>query len=194
MTVTTDAIAPVATEAGVVDLRTAPPCITVSVDGYGGRDQESFRKAYDTLRPIAWALHHRLRADKGHDEHQLAPIEGLWWVEDGVTCWRLFISERDEVPIDVVVGIVRDLPMAKNLPDAGMLDVRFLDEGIVAQTMHLGCLDNISAPVALLEEFADDHGLTIVGPRHEIYLSHVRRCVPEHMRTVIRVTMRPAMR
>jgi hypothetical protein len=194
MTVSTERHAQLAAEPGVVDLLTTPLRITVCVDGFGGRDGESFRKGYDTLRPIAWALHHRLRADERHFDHQLAPIEALWWTEDGVTCWRLLVSEPGDVPVDVVVGVVRDLPAVKNLPDARTLDVRVFDEGMVVQTLHLGCLDDVDTAMALLEEFAADHQLAVAGPRHEIYLSHVRRCVPQHMRTLIRVPVRPLAR
>jgi hypothetical protein len=174
MTVTTERHPAGAAALGVVDLFTTTPCITVCIDGFGSRDHDNFRKAYDTLRPIAWALHHLVRADPAHRDHQLAPIEALWWADGSVTCWRLFVSEPAEAPVDIIEAVVRDLPASKNLPDARAIDVRMFDEGVVAQTLHVGGLDDISAPLAMLDDYADEHGLTITGPRHEIYLSHVR--------------------
>jgi hypothetical protein len=189
--VTTEHQPTLAPEAGAVDLLNVPSRLMVAIDGFGDRSRKAFRDAFDTLRPIAWALHVRLRADPAHRGHVLAPMEALWWTEDGLQRWRLFIAERADVPVDLVTDAVRDVPTAKNLPDVGMVDVCVLHEGLCAQTLHVGSIDDVATAVAEIERFAADRDLVPAGPRHEIYLSHVRRCLPEHMRTVVRVPVRP---
>jgi hypothetical protein len=191
MTVTMERQSYTAAEVGTVDLLNVPPRLTVAIDGFGDRSQRAFRDAFDTLRPIAWALHLQLRSDQAHPRHVLAPMEALWWTEHGLQCWRLFISERADVPADLVCAVVRDVPATKNLPDVGMLDVCVLKEGLCAQTLHLGSIDDVAAAVAEIDRFVADYDLVTAGSRHEIYLSHMRRCLPEHMRTIVRVPVRP---
>ena len=64
------------------------------------------------------------------------------------------------------------------------------EEGLCVQCMHIGPYDDEPATVALMKKYAADNGyeIDITDSRyhHEIYLSDVRRCAPEKLKTVIR--------
>ena len=70
------------------------------------------------------------------------------------------------------------------------------EEGLCVQCMHIGPYDNEPATVAAMEEYAKAQGLELdFGENrfhHEIYLSDVRRCKPERLKTVIRQPVRKA--
>lgn len=62
--------------------------------------------------------------------------------------------------------------------------------------MHIGPYDDERATVAAMEEYARAQGYEAdFGPgrfHHEIYLSDVRRCKPERLKTVIRHPIKKA--
>lgn len=70
--------------------------------------------------------------------------------------------------------------------------VEFLsyEEGLCVQCMHIGPYDNEPETVQNMERYIEKQGyeLDISNQRyhHEIYLSDVRKCKPENLKTVIR--------
>jgi len=43
----------------------------------------------------------------------------------------------------------------------------------------------------VLESFAEDHGLQLSGPHHEVYLNDPGRTAPDKLKTVVRYPVRP---
>lgn len=70
------------------------------------------------------------------------------------------------------------------------------EEGLCVQCMHIGPYDDEPATVAAMAEYAKAHGYAAdFGENrfhHEIYLSDVRRCKPESLKTVVRHPVRKA--
>ena len=70
------------------------------------------------------------------------------------------------------------------------------EEGLCVQCMHIGPYDNEPATVAAMDEYARFQGCELDFSQgrfhHEIYLSDVRRCKPERLKTVIRQPIRKA--
>ncbi len=70
------------------------------------------------------------------------------------------------------------------------------EEGLCVQCMHVGPYDDEPATVAAMAEYANAQGYASdFGNNrfhHEIYLSDVRRCKPERLKTVIRHPVRKA--
>ena len=68
------------------------------------------------------------------------------------------------------------------------------EEGLCVQCMHIGPYDNEPATVSAMAEYAkaQDYEADFGASRfhHEIYLSDVRRCKPERLKTVIRHPIR----
>src|SRR5207302_4716833 len=135
--------------------------LMIGIDGYGDRHHEAVRRAFETLRPVAWALHVAFRDFES--AHHLAPMEALWWTEEetgetaGPPCWRVFVGESIDVPLETVEQLVRDLPMTRTLPAGRMVEVGVLDEGPAVQTLHLGPLEDIAAPEEMVREFIRTH-------------------------------------
>ena len=69
-------------------------------------------------------------------------------------------------------------------------------EGLCVQCMHIGPYDNEPATVAAMDEYAKSQGYELDFSQgrfhHEIYLSDVRRCKPEKLKTVIRQPIKRA--
>lgn len=70
--------------------------------------------------------------------------------------------------------------------------VEFLtyEEGLCVQCMHIGPYDNEPETIERMEQFAEEQGYELdfseLRRHHEIYLSDVRKCKPENLKTVIR--------
>ena len=68
------------------------------------------------------------------------------------------------------------------------------EEGLCIQCMHIGSYDGEPATIEIMDTFARDQGVEpdMDGGRfhHEIYLSDVRRCKTENLKTVIRHPVR----
>ena len=64
------------------------------------------------------------------------------------------------------------------------------EEGLCVQCMHIGPYDNEPITIELMAEYAKANGFEIdINDKryhHEIYLSDVRRCAEEKLKTVIR--------
>jgi hypothetical protein len=55
------------------------------------------------------------------------------------------------------------------------------------QTLHVGSFDDEAEVLARLHhEFIATNGLRLAGTHHEIYLSDVRKVVPDRQRTILR--------
>lgn len=71
-------------------------------------------------------------------------------------------------------------------PALGRLRYERFAEGPSAQVMHIGPYSEEGPTIRALHGFITDHGYTVTGKHHEIYLGDPRRTAPEKLRTVIR--------
>ena len=74
--------------------------------------------------------------------------------------------------------------------DSSKVEFLSYEEGLCVQCMHIGPYDNEPETVQNMERYIEKQGyeLDISNQRyhHEIYLSDVRKCKPENLKTVIR--------
>ena len=79
---------------------------------------------------------------------------------------------------------------AKKITDFSPVEFLTYDEGFCVQCMHIGPYDREPATIAIMDAFTRSLGYLsdMDGTRyhHEIYLSDVRKCKPENLKTVIR--------
>lgn len=200
MTVTTGVDVLDGCRVGRVDLVDVPPRFVIGVSGFGSPDGIAFRNAAATVLPLAWAAHHALKREYGVTDHRLAHLEALWWVdgedtaftpaEKALWCWEAFIAESDDVPVELLQRLMRDIPVTKNLPSAHLLEFRRFDEGLAVQTLHVGRYEDEPATITSMGEFMAAHDLVPNGRHHEIYLSDPRRCDPARLRTILRQPVR----
>ncbi len=83
--------------------------------------------------------------------------------------------------------------IARQLASLDMVRLRRFHEGRCAQVLrigHYGAYGAAEAPtVSRLHRFIEEHGYTLNGKHHEIYLNDPRRTAPEKLKTVVRQPM-----
>lgn len=182
---------------GRIDVVELPPARYLMVDGEGDPNTAArYADALATLYPVAYRLKFFSKRELGRD-HRVLPLEALWWADDLASFttardkdrwrWTAMIRTPDWIArahVDTVVAAVAAAAAAPLLSD---LRWDALDEGLVAQALHVGPYD-AEAPVLahLHDEVLPAQGLRPTGHHHEIYLTDARRTAPERLRTILR--------
>ena len=182
---------------------TVPAMNFLAVRGRGDPNEEGgdYKQALGLLYALAFTIKmsklgkHRL---EGYFDYVVPPLEGLWWQEGilGVDYrhkedfrWISLIRLPEFVTEEVFDWAVREATEKKG-QEFSQVEFFTWEEGLCVQCMHTGPYDDEPATVAAMEAYAWDMGYEMdFGEgrfHHEIYLSDVRRCKPERLRTVIR--------
>lgn len=184
-------------------LITVPPMNFIAVRGKGNPNEEggAYKQSISLLYGIAYAIKMSKMGDhriEGYFDYVVPPLEGLWWQEGtkGIDYsrkedfeWISMIRLPEFVTEEEFAWAVSEATKKKN---TDFSDVEFLtyDEGLCVQCMHIGPYDEEPATIEAMDQFVTEHGFLpdMEGPRrhHEIYLSDVRKCKPENLKTVIR--------
>lgn len=169
------------------------------VDGQGDPNtSQQFKDAVEVLFPLSYTLKFMIKRGADAVDYGVMPLEGLWWAEEMASFtvedksnwqWTLMIMQPEFVTPDLVDEAVA--AVAKKQNPAALSKVRFAayDEGIAAQTMHIGPFSAEGPTVKRVHDFIADGGGTRAGKHHEIYLSDIRRGDPQNWKTVIRQPM-----
>lgn len=182
---------------------TVPAMNFLAVRGQGDPNAEggTYKQALGMLYAVAFTIkmsklgNHKL---EGYFDYVVPPLEGLWW-QDGVQGvdyvrkkdfqWLSLIRLPEFVTKEVFDWAIREAAEQKQ-QDFSKVEFFPWEEGLCVQCMHIGPYDNEPATVAAMEAYATEqgYGLDFSQGRfhHEIYLSDVRRCRPERLKTVIR--------
>ncbi len=188
---------------------TVPAMNFLAVRGKGDPNEEGgpYKQALGLLYAVAFTIKmsklgkHPL---EGYFDYVVPPLEGLWWQEGvrGVNYahkeafqWISLIRLPEFVTKEIVGWAIEEAGEKKG-QDFSPVEFFTWEEGLCVQCMHIGPYDNEPATVAAMEEYAKSQGLeSDFGENrfhHEIYLSDVRRCKPERLKTVIRQPVRRA--
>ena len=188
-------------------LITVPAMNFLAVRGKGDPNEEggAYKQALELLYAVAYTIkmsrmgEHKL---EGYFDYVVPPREGLWWQENtqGVDYtrkadfrWISLIRLPEFVTRDVFDRAVREASEKKGL-DLSPVEFFPWEEGLCVQCMHIGPYDDEPATVAAMGDYMKSQGLEPdFGEHrfhHEIYLSDVRRCSPERLKTVIRHPVR----
>lgn len=188
---------------GRFELVDVPPLRYLMIDGNGDPNRApAYRQAIETLYPMAYALKFHSRRELGRD-HVVMPLEALWWADDMASfteardksrwSWTAMIMVPDWIDGDAYAAVLADVAGKGRAPALDLLRQETLEEGLAAQTLHIGPYDD-EGPV--LERLHTDYipasGMVMTGRHHEIYLSDPRRTAPERLRTILRQPVRPA--
>ena len=135
---------------------------------------------------------------EGFFEYVVPPLEGFWWQDDvrGVDYgnkdtfhWISVIRLPDFVTRKDFAWAVETATRKKML-DCGKAEFLTIDEGLCVQMMHIGPFDHEPESVAIMDAFLEEQGyendINEERLHHEIYISDVRKVVPEKWKTVIR--------
>ena len=188
---------------------TVPAMHFLAVRGRGDPNEESgaYKQALGLLYAVAYTIKmsklgkHR---PEGYFDYVVPPLEGLWWQEGihGVDYarkkdfqWISLLRLPEFVTKEVFAWAIRETTEKKQ-QDFSPVEFFSWEEGLCVQCMHIGPYDDEPATVAAMEEYATAQGYQAdFGEgrfHHEIYLSDVRRCKPERLKTVIRQPIKRA--
>ncbi|MCR2824659.1 GyrI-like domain-containing protein [Microbacterium sp. zg.Y909] len=183
--------------AGRFEVVTVPPLQYLMLDGHGDPNtSQAYADALATLYPAAYKLKFFSKTTLDMD-YVVMPLEALWWAQDMET----FTSARDKsqwdwtvmnlvpqwITDDHVADVIAMLEQKGDAPALDRLRLETLDEGLAAQTLHVGSYDDEAPVLARLhEEYLPANGLARTGKHHEIYLNDPRRTEAAALRTILR--------
>ena len=162
----------------------------LAVEAAGEPGGEAFQNAIMALYSTAYTMKFALK-EQGTLDFMVGKLECLYLA--GPFCkpkspwrWRLMVRIPDEVTTKDVTGTKKVLRKKKGLDNSAVKRLRW-KEGRALQVMHVGPYDEVGATYEQLGVYAAEHGLKVVGPAHEIYLSDPRRVAPEKLKTIVRL-------
>lgn len=179
----------------------------IAVSGKGDPNEENgaYKEAIGLLYGVAYTIkmskmgQHKI---EGYFDYVVPPLEGFWWQEGilGVDYahketfqWISLIRLPEFVTKEAFQWAVNQAEEKKQT-DYSKVEFLTYEEGLCVQCMHIGPYDNESQTVQMMEKFIKEQGYTSDFENgryhHEIYLSDVRRCKPENLKTVIRCPIR----
>lgn len=185
---------------GRFEIVTVPAQNFIAVDGCGDPNTApEYRDAIAALYPVAYRLKFLSKA-RGQD-YTVMPLEALWWAEDLAAFttardasrwqWTAMILVPEWLTLEDVAEATAAIA-AKAAPTAlPRVQFRRIDEGLCAQTLHVGPYSAEGPVLAELHErVLPSLGLAPTGHHHEIYLGDPRRAAPERLRTILRQPVR----
>jgi len=194
--------APSATKVEIVQV---PPLQFAMIDAAIEKGSEPgkspmFAEATQALYSVSYTLKFMLKKRKTNAiDYPVMPLEGLWWVEDGMFditvkdnwFYTLMIMQPEVITPDIFAdGLER---VRKKKGDSEMLSklqVGQFEEGLCVQTMHIGPYATEPANVERMRALATENGyrdcVGLGGKHHEIYLGDPRKTDPTKLKTILR--------
>lgn len=201
---------------------TEPTLINVSamrfimVDGKGNPNIEGGE--YQQAVEILYALSYTIKMSKmsgqqpkGYIDYTMAPLEGLWWLNDNVGidftqkdkyCWTSLLRQPEFVTEEVFHWACGEV--IKKKPHINVSKARLCDfeEGLCVQALHIGPYEEEPQTLVRMEVFKEQQGLKsdigavrpdgTIRRHHEIYLGDPRKIAPEKRKTVLRLPVAKA--
>lgn len=186
---------------------TIPSMNFIAVRGKGDPNEENgaYKESIRLLYGIAYTIKmskmgkHKI---EGYFDYVVPPLEGFWW-QDGMQGvdythkktfqWISLIRLPEFVTKEAYQWAIGEATEKKQT-DFSKVEFLTYEEGLCVQCMHFGPYDNEPETVDRMDQFVKEHGYTLDFKsgryHHEIYLSDVRRCKPENLKTVIRHPIR----
>ena len=175
----------------------------LAVRGQGDPNEEggAYKESIGLLYGIAYTIkmskmgRHKI---KGYFDYVVPPLEGFWW-QEGIA--GIDYSRKKDFQWISLIRLPEFVTKeefeeaeAKKETDFSKVEFLTYEEGMCVQCMHIGPYDNEPETVRNMELYAKEQGfepdLDSGRYHHEIYLSDVRRCKPENLKTVIRQPVR----
>ena len=179
----------------------------LAVRGKGNPNEEG--GAYKISIGLLYGVAYTIKMSKmgthkidGYFDYVVPPLEGFWW-QDGrqgidyahkeAFQWLSLIRLPEFIAKKEFDWAVREATTKKET-DFSKVEFLTYEEGLCVQCMHIGPYDNEPETIRNMERFAEEQGYELDFSdnryHHEIYLSDVRKCKPENLKTVIRQPIR----
>lgn len=189
------------------EIITIPSMNFIAVRGEGDPNEENgaYKESIGLLYGIAYTIKMSKMGKykiEGYFDYVVPPLEGFWW-QDGIHGvdyahkeefrWISLIRLPEFVTAETFQWAVREATEKKQT-DFSKVEFLTYEEGLCVQCMHIGPYDHEPQTVQMMDQFAREQGYTVDFEsgryHHEIYLSDVRRCKLENLKTVIRHPVR----
>lgn len=172
----------------------------IMMDGKGDPNtSESFKNGIEALFSVSYDIKFSIKKEDPINDYTVMPLEGLWWsdnmenfIEDkGSWNWTIMIMQPDFVSDNIFLEAINSVMEKKGL--ASLKELRFAKyhDGLSAQIMHVGPFSEEGPTIKALHEFISDSGHERRGKHREIYLSDMRRIIPEKYKTILRQPIKP---
>lgn len=175
----------------------------LAVRGQGDPNKEDgeYKASIGLLYTVAYTIKmSKLGAHKikGYFDYVVPPLEGFWWQDERIDIdyslkedfkWISLIRLPEFVINEEFTWAIHEATEKKGI-DFSKVEFLSYEEDLCVQCMHIGPYDDEPETIKNMEHYADAHGYKIdisnIRYHHEIYLSDVRKCKPENLKTVIR--------
>ncbi|MFV0315393.1 MAG: GyrI-like domain-containing protein [Microthrixaceae bacterium] len=187
---------------GRFDVVTVPRLQYLMIDGHGDPNTSvAYAEALATLYPVAYKFKFFSKNALDRD-YVVPPLEALWWADDMEAFttgrdksrwdWTAMLMVPDWLDDDHLRDAIDQLRAKGGAPALDSLRLEGLDEGLAAQTLHVGSYDDEAPVLAEMHDaFIPTNGYVMTGKHHEIYLSDPRRTTPDKLRTILRQPVEP---
>lgn len=169
------------------------PAKYLAISGRGAPGGEHFHAHVSALYSLAYTLK-MAKKFAGHD-YKVCHLEGQWWAAGGADFrtlqpkeweWKLLIRIPEFITQAELDSSIKTVMAKGKAPLANLVKLEQLTEGRCVQMLHTGPYAEEKASVDKMQEVAQENGLHLRGPHHEIYLSDPNRVPPERLRTILR--------
>ena len=169
------------------------------VDGEGDPNtSKSFGDAIEALYPLSYTLKFMVKKGEMGVDYGVLPLEALWWADDmsafsegnkDAWKWTVMIMQPEFITSAMVEEATREVQRKKNPVSLSLVRFESFEEGKAAQILHVGQFSDEGPTIEKVHAFIESNGSRRIGKHHEIYLSDIRRSVPEKWKTIVRQPM-----
>jgi hypothetical protein len=170
----------------------------LSSEGQGAPESEAFGGSIEAMYGVAYTIK-MTRKFAGLGDYKVAPLEGLWWSdvrpEEFMAGpreqwrWKLLIRTPDFIAEKDLAAARESLRAKKKPPRFEQVRLETLDEGDCVQMLHVGPYADEPRTCSAMQAFIEEHGLSMTGRHHEIYLCDPRRTAAERLKTILRFSV-----
>lgn len=169
------------------------------IDGAGDPNTApAYAQAVEALFAVSYTAKFALKKGPQPVDYTVMPLEGLWWADDMAAFvrgdrahwkWTMMVLQPPCVPRAAIDAAIADVGRKKPSPALAQLRLARWAEGRCAQILHVGPFTTEGPTIERLHAWIAQHGASLHGKHHEIYLSDIRRTDPAKWKTVLRQPM-----
>lgn len=157
----------------------------------------AFQAAIGALYATAFTI--KMTKKFAGQDYKVCHLEGLYWKPGGEDLFeppheplerKLLLRVPDSITARDLKAAVARLKAKGKAPEAAQVKLETIREGRSVQMLHLGPYDKELDTVLQMKVLAEQNGLALQAPHHEIYLSDPRRVAAERRRTILRYPVR----
>lgn len=164
------------------------------ISGAGDPNNSSpFKESCEALFAVSYKIKFSIKKSELDLDYAVMPLEGLWWVDGGEFSlkdkknwkWTLMVRQPDFVTEQHLLNAIDEVAK-KSLTCLSDLSLRYYEEGLSVQTLHIGPYSEEQKTIDQLHNYIKNNNHQFHGKHHEIYLNDPTRTDPDKLKTIIR--------